>query len=173
MNMLVPCKCKTGTSCIQCAHRRTCHPGPCPPCQVALVVPCPSHHTGLTVKCAVASSNNAALTPVCDEICGRERNCGNTDHACEVSRGVEQEEIQLTAATLPFWSMFYLYGARDCQVLLWGGDQGGRVRVEPKGGEAMYDAELGRRGGKLDWKVLLRAQLCRRLRLRCSSLRTG
>ena len=47
------------------------------------------------------------------------------------------------------------------------------MRVEPKGGEAMYDAELGRRGGKLDWKVLLRAQLCRRLRLRCSSLRTG
>ena len=84
--MLVPCKCKIGTSCIQCADRRTCHPGPCPPCQVALVVPCPSHHTGLTVKCAVASSNNAALTPVCDEICGKERNCGNIDHACEVSR---------------------------------------------------------------------------------------
>ena len=65
--------------------RRQCHPGPCPPCQVALIVPCPSHHTALTVKCAVASSNNAALTPVCDEVCERLRDCGNRDHACEVS----------------------------------------------------------------------------------------
>jgi hypothetical protein len=67
------------------ADFRPCHPGPCPPCQVALVVPCPSHHTPLTVKCAVASSNNAAMTPVCDEICERERECGNKDHACKVS----------------------------------------------------------------------------------------
>ncbi|ORX35861.1 hypothetical protein BD324DRAFT_602357 [Kockovaella imperatae] len=60
-----------------------CHPGPCPPCQVALIVPCPSHNTPLTVKCALATSNNAALSPFCDETCGRDRNCGNRDHACE------------------------------------------------------------------------------------------
>ncbi|ORY30230.1 hypothetical protein BCR39DRAFT_530107 [Naematelia encephala] len=61
-----------------------CHPGPCPPCQVALTVPCPSHHTRLTVKCALATTNNAALSPVCDEICGRQRACGNADHRCDL-----------------------------------------------------------------------------------------
>ncbi|WRT64459.1 uncharacterized protein IL334_001391 [Kwoniella shivajii] len=60
-----------------------CHPGPCPPCQVALVVPCPSHHTPLTVKCSAATSNNAALSPVCDEPCGHQLDCGNKDHECE------------------------------------------------------------------------------------------
>ena len=64
---------------------RNCHPGPCPPCQVALIVPCPSHHSPLTVKCAQASSNNAALTPVCDELCERQRSCGNKEHVCQVS----------------------------------------------------------------------------------------
>lgn len=63
-----------------------CHPGPCPPCQVALIAPCPSHHTPLTVKCAVASSNNAALTPVCDETCYRQKQCGNPNHLCQVGR---------------------------------------------------------------------------------------
>ncbi|OCF33712.1 transcriptional repressor NF-X1 [Kwoniella heveanensis BCC8398] len=60
-----------------------CHPGPCPPCQVALVVPCPSHHTPLTVKCSAATSNNAAMSPVCDEPCSRQLNCGNKDHECD------------------------------------------------------------------------------------------
>ncbi|WVR04892.1 hypothetical protein IAU60_001904 [Kwoniella sp. DSM 27419] len=60
-----------------------CHPGPCPPCQVVLVVPCPSHHTSLTVKCSAATSNNAALSPVCDEPCSRQLSCGNKDHECE------------------------------------------------------------------------------------------
>ncbi|WVQ85287.1 hypothetical protein IAT38_007452 [Cryptococcus sp. DSM 104549] len=59
-----------------------CHPGPCPPCQVALVVPCPSHRTSITVKCSVATSNNAALSPVCDEQCDRQLNCGNREHRC-------------------------------------------------------------------------------------------
>ncbi|WWD00950.1 hypothetical protein V866_007888 [Kwoniella sp. B9012] len=60
-----------------------CHPGPCPPCQVALVVPCPSHHDPLTVKCSAATTNNSALSPVCDEPCARQLNCGNKDHECE------------------------------------------------------------------------------------------
>ncbi|WWC68275.1 uncharacterized protein I206_102198 [Kwoniella pini CBS 10737] len=59
-----------------------CHPGPCPPCQVALVVPCPSHHTSLTVKCSAATTNNASLSPVCDETCSRQLGCGNKDHEC-------------------------------------------------------------------------------------------
>ncbi len=60
-----------------------CHPGPCPPCQVALIVPCPSHHTSLTVKCA-AATGGASMTPVCDEVCGRERGCGDRKHTCQV-----------------------------------------------------------------------------------------
>ncbi|KAK8847697.1 hypothetical protein IAR55_005556 [Kwoniella newhampshirensis] len=60
-----------------------CHPGPCPPCQVALVVPCPSHHTPSTVKCSAATSNNAAMSPVCDELCSRPLHCGNADHNCQ------------------------------------------------------------------------------------------
>ncbi|WVF69444.1 hypothetical protein IAT40_004221 [Kwoniella sp. CBS 6097] len=69
----------------KCAHPcpLPCHPGPCPPCQVALVVPCPSHHTALTVKCSAATSNNAAMSPVCDEPCSRQLNCGNKDHECD------------------------------------------------------------------------------------------
>lgn len=73
-----------------CARRRPncdhpcpldCHPGPCPPCQVALVVRCPSHGSPLTVKCSTASTNDAALTPVCDEICDRQLECGK--HVCD------------------------------------------------------------------------------------------
>lgn len=58
-----------------------CHPGPCPPCQVALVVQCPSHGSALTVKCSATHANNAALTPVCDEPCTKKRNCGK--HECD------------------------------------------------------------------------------------------
>ncbi|ODO11918.1 hypothetical protein I350_00702 [Cryptococcus amylolentus CBS 6273] len=60
-----------------------CHPGPCPPCNVALIVPCPSHNIPMTVKCSSATSNNAALSPVCDDICDRQLNCGHRDHACQ------------------------------------------------------------------------------------------
>jgi hypothetical protein len=68
-----------------CSHPCTlpCHPGPCPPCQVALIVPCPSHHSSLTVKCAAATAG-ANMTPVCDEVCGKERGCGDRSHVCQV-----------------------------------------------------------------------------------------
>ncbi|EIW70976.1 hypothetical protein TREMEDRAFT_11630, partial [Tremella mesenterica DSM 1558] len=63
----------------------TCHPGPCPPCQTALIVPCPSHHTPLAVKCAVVSGNTeiGKMGAVCDEICGRSLGCGNPAHVCQ------------------------------------------------------------------------------------------
>jgi transcriptional repressor NF-X1 len=60
-----------------------CHPGPCPPCQVALVVPCPSHNYPLTVKCHMSSSKQTSLTPVCGTDCSRELACGNMDHVCD------------------------------------------------------------------------------------------
>nr|KIR87449.1 transcriptional repressor NF-X1 [Cryptococcus tetragattii IND107] len=59
-----------------------CHPGPCPPCNIALIVPCPSHNIPITVKCSSATSNNAALSPVCDDICGKPLGCGHKDHLC-------------------------------------------------------------------------------------------
>ena len=60
-----------------------CHPGPCPPCQVALVVPCPSHNYPLTVKCHMSSNKQTSLTPVCGTDCARELSCGNMDHVCD------------------------------------------------------------------------------------------
>ncbi|KAL7419049.1 FKBP12-associated protein [Cryptotrichosporon argae] len=68
-----------------CSHAcpLTCHPGPCPPCQVALITPCPSHHTPLNVKCALASASDAALRPLCDETCGRQLTCGTRGHTCD------------------------------------------------------------------------------------------
>jgi transcriptional repressor NF-X1 len=60
-----------------------CHPGPCPPCQVALVVPCPSHNYPLTVKCHMSSNKSTSMTPVCGTDCGRELSCGNMDHTCD------------------------------------------------------------------------------------------
>lgn len=60
-----------------------CHPGPCPPCQVALVVPCPSHNYPLTVKCHMSSNKSTSMTPVCGTDCGRELPCGNMDHMCD------------------------------------------------------------------------------------------
>ena len=60
-----------------------CHPGPCPPCQVALVVPCPSHNYPLTVKCHMSSNQSTSMTPVCGIDCGRPLACGNKEHQCD------------------------------------------------------------------------------------------
>ncbi|WVN85604.1 uncharacterized protein L203_100753 [Cryptococcus depauperatus CBS 7841] len=45
----------------------SCHPGPCPSCNVALIAPCPSHNTPITVKCSSVTSNNATISPMCDD----------------------------------------------------------------------------------------------------------
>lgn len=66
---------------------RSCHPGPCPPCQVALVLPCPSHQNPLTIKCSFSALNSASessLSPVCDLICGRVKRCGKEGHVCQL-----------------------------------------------------------------------------------------
>lgn len=60
-----------------------CHPGPCPPCQVALVVPCPSHNYPLTVKCHMSSNQSTSMTPVCGIDCGKPLACGNREHQCD------------------------------------------------------------------------------------------
>jgi transcriptional repressor NF-X1 len=68
------------------------------------MVPCPSHHTSLTVKCAAATTNNASMTPVCDEVCGRPRTCGNYDHTCDVCEAKCHRWNQLIfLALVPFW----------------------------------------------------------------------
>lgn len=68
-----------------CAHScpLPCHPGPCPPCQVARIVPCPSHNRSLTVKCHMSSNQSTSMTPVCGTDCGRALACGNKDHECD------------------------------------------------------------------------------------------
>nr|ODN93271.1 hypothetical protein L203_00542 [Cryptococcus depauperatus CBS 7841] len=60
----------------------SCHPGPCPSCNVALIAPCPSHNTPITVKCSSVTSNNATISPMCDDVCNQQLNCGNKDHTC-------------------------------------------------------------------------------------------
>ncbi|WVQ71133.1 hypothetical protein IAR50_000658 [Cryptococcus sp. DSM 104548] len=86
-SLLAPHSC--GDSCgrkrAKCGHLcpLPCHPGPCPPCNVALIVPCPSHSIPITVKCSSATSNNAALSPVCDDVCDRQLTCGHRDHTCQ------------------------------------------------------------------------------------------
>lgn len=76
-----------------CSRRRTycdhpcplpCHPGPCPPCSVQLVVPCPSHESPLAVKCHMARGPNVPA-PVCEQPCQRPKACGNPNHRCEES----------------------------------------------------------------------------------------
>lgn len=78
-------------SCAQsCARKRNycahpcplpCHPGPCPPCVVSLVIPCASHGHPLTVKCSSVHGINGQA-PTCDEACGRIQDCGCAEHRC-------------------------------------------------------------------------------------------
>lgn len=58
-----------------------CHPGPCPPCNISLVIPCASHEHPLAVKCSTVRGVNASA-PTCDEVCNRIQNCGHPDHRC-------------------------------------------------------------------------------------------
>ncbi|GHJ84018.1 hypothetical protein NliqN6_0420 [Naganishia liquefaciens] len=44
-----------------------CHPGPCPPCNISLVIPCASHEHPLAVKCSTVRGANASA-PTCDEV---------------------------------------------------------------------------------------------------------
>lgn len=58
-----------------------CHPGPCPPCNVSLVIPCASHGHPLTVKCSTVHGANGQA-PTCDELCNRVQDCGCAEHRC-------------------------------------------------------------------------------------------
>lgn len=58
-----------------------CHPGPCPPCVVSLVIPCASHGHSMTVKCSSVHGANGQA-PTCDEVCGRVQDCGCAEHRC-------------------------------------------------------------------------------------------
>ncbi|EPQ53520.1 hypothetical protein GLOTRDRAFT_45377 [Gloeophyllum trabeum ATCC 11539] len=65
-----------------------CHPGPCPPCQVTVELPCYCGKQTLAYRCAnlhpsktnkMASGQAADLS--CGKVCGRKLGCGN--HTCE------------------------------------------------------------------------------------------
>jgi transcriptional repressor NF-X1 len=58
-----------------------CHPGPCPPCNISLVIPCASHEHPLAVKCSAVRGGNASA-PTCDEVCNRVQDCGHPEHRC-------------------------------------------------------------------------------------------
>lgn len=59
---------------------RLLQPGPCPPCQVPLVIPCPSHKKDLVVKCSLAKGKDVPV-PACEEPCEKLLAC--QAHACD------------------------------------------------------------------------------------------
>lgn len=66
----------------------SCHPGPCPPCQVTLHLPCHCEKRSLAFKCAnLLSSKNfpkdgaARAELSCGQTCGKKLSCGN--HTCQ------------------------------------------------------------------------------------------
>lgn len=62
----------------------TCHPGPCPPCQVTTQMPCYCSKQVLSFRCshlALGRSGVPALAELsCGQTCGRILGCGN--HTC-------------------------------------------------------------------------------------------
>ena len=59
-----------------------CHPGPCPPCQVAIQQPCHCGKEIVTLTCAKLAPSRVSLSqkPSCGKVCGRKLGCGN--HTC-------------------------------------------------------------------------------------------
>ncbi|CDZ97760.1 Transcription factor NF-X1, contains NFX-type Zn2-binding and R3H domains [Phaffia rhodozyma] len=58
----------------------SCHPGPCPPCSVSMMLPCGSHQTSLMVRCSHRAAKDEI--PSCGEVCKRQLGCGNAEHVC-------------------------------------------------------------------------------------------
>ncbi|KAM0053723.1 putative chromatin regulator PHD family [Helianthus debilis subsp. tardiflorus] len=61
----------------------TCHPGPCPPCQVMVTQKCRCGSTSRSVECFMEID-----TFTCDKPCGRKKNCGRhrcSDKCCPLS----------------------------------------------------------------------------------------
>ncbi|MFS7909372.1 putative chromatin regulator C2H2 family [Helianthus anomalus] len=56
----------------------TCHPGPCPPCQVLVTQKCRCGSTSRSVECFNTTMEIDTFT--CDRPCGRKKNCGR--HRC-------------------------------------------------------------------------------------------
>ncbi|GJE93163.1 FKBP12-associated protein 1 homolog [Phanerochaete sordida] len=59
-----------------------CHPGPCPPCQVTIQVPCFCSKQVLSFRCANLAPSRAGVpaSPSCGQVCGKQLACGN--HSC-------------------------------------------------------------------------------------------
>lgn len=61
----------------------SCHPGPCPPCQITTQTPCFCGKQVLSFRCANLAPGRASHSSMrsCNNVCGKKLNCGN--HTCE------------------------------------------------------------------------------------------
>ncbi|EKM57230.1 uncharacterized protein PHACADRAFT_142441 [Phanerochaete carnosa HHB-10118-sp] len=61
----------------------SCHPGPCPPCQVTIQVLCFCDKQVLSFRCSNLAPSRAGkpASPSCGQVCGKRLGCDN--HACE------------------------------------------------------------------------------------------
>ena len=61
----------------------SCHPGPCPPCQITIQQPCYCGKEVLSFRCANLAPSRAGLSAStsCGKFCGKQLGCGN--HTCE------------------------------------------------------------------------------------------
>lgn len=74
----------------QCTRTRTCshvcplscHPGPCPPCQVTTQKPCFCGKKTLSFRCGNLVQNRASALS-CEQVCNKLLDCGN--HRCEIA----------------------------------------------------------------------------------------
>jgi transcriptional repressor NF-X1 len=60
-----------------------CHPGPCPPCQITIQVPCFCTKQVLSFRCSNLAPSRAGkpAVPSCGQTCGKRLSCGN--HSCD------------------------------------------------------------------------------------------
>ncbi|CAL1709094.1 unnamed protein product [Somion occarium] len=63
----------------------SCHPGPCPPCQITIQLPCHCGRRSMSFRCSHLSLSKVRQAPPvdlsCGNKCGKKLNCAN--HACE------------------------------------------------------------------------------------------
>lgn len=69
-----------------CSHpcSLNCHPGPCPPCQITIQLPCYCGHQTMSFRCSHLAPSRAKQAPPmslsCGRVCNKKLNCGN--HSC-------------------------------------------------------------------------------------------
>ena len=62
-----------------------CHPGPCPPCQITIQLPCYCGHQTMSFRCSHLAPSRAKQAPPmslsCGRVCDKKLDCGN--HRCQ------------------------------------------------------------------------------------------